>query len=211
MKKVFLVLAALSLALAFSGVSRVEASTASFSVITLSFTGNSYTVPQSFGYVFTPNTHIDVTSLGFFDYYGTGLVESHEVGIFNSSGTLLASATIPAGTIAPLEDRFRYIGITPLGLSAGQTYTAAAYVTSTLDTVGYTTVSGVSVNPDISLPSFAARYIFASGLQLPTQTSGASSTMYVGPNFQLVPLPPSVWLLGSGLLGLAVGRRFRKS
>jgi hypothetical protein len=213
MKKVFWVLAVLSLVLAFYGVSRVEADTASFSLITANFYGNGYSVPQSFGYVFTPTTNIEVTSLGFFDYSGTGLGESHEVGIFNSSGTLLTSTTIPAGTGGTLEDRFRYIGITPLELYAGQTYTAAALLTTaTDDIVGYANVSGISVNPAISLPSFPARYIFTSTavLTLPTQTALASADMYIGPNFQLVPLPPSVWLLGSGLLGLAGLRRLRK-
>ena len=77
-----------------------------------------------------------VTALGFYDgpdsatansnsTFGDGLFESHQVGIFDSSNTLLTvGVTIPSGTGATLLNDFRYVTLgTPLTLLAGQTYT----------------------------------------------------------------------------------------
>ena len=78
-----------------------------------------------------------VTSLGFYDgpntsvanaasAFGDGLLEDHQVGIYNSSGTLLATTTIPAGTSAALVGEFRYLTLSePITLLAGQSYTIA--------------------------------------------------------------------------------------
>ena len=81
-----------------------------------------------------------VTSLGFYDgpnssvanaagAFGDGLLEEHQVGIYNSSGTLLASTTIPAGTSAALVGEFRYLTLpSPITLLAGQSYTIAGQI-----------------------------------------------------------------------------------
>jgi len=78
------------------------------------------------GWQFMPTTDISVTHLG---YYQTGfpektLKDNHEVGIYNSSGTLVVSATVT--TTTPIrEGRFRYVAVTPTFLDANQTYYAA--------------------------------------------------------------------------------------
>jgi len=51
---------------------------------------------------------ISVTSLGWWDYDADGLAASHQVGIWNTAGTLLLSATVASGTADPLIDRFRF-------------------------------------------------------------------------------------------------------
>src|SRR5271154_7146963 len=50
------------------------------------------------GWQFTLSSPVTVTELGFFDATGGGLFDPHPVGIWNSSGTLLGSATVPSGT-----------------------------------------------------------------------------------------------------------------
>jgi hypothetical protein len=82
----------------------------------------------SIGWTFTVNQPLQVSSLGCFDYNSDGFAGPHAVGIWNSSGALLVSTTVPASTAAPLgpgvtgSDGFRYVAISPV-LLAGGTYT----------------------------------------------------------------------------------------
>jgi hypothetical protein len=152
--------------------------------------GNSagYTLPQSFGDQFTPLENLTVSEVGFWDPTGTGLNESHVVGIFNSSGALLESGVVPVGTTGAWVDGFRYVAIAPLTLDAGQTYTLAATLgLGTIeDGVGYTSPAGVNLSSEISTSSDPSRYIFAgdaSDLVYPTGP-GVSASFYVGPNFE---------------------------
>jgi hypothetical protein len=142
------------------------------------------------------------------------LGESHKVGIFDSSGALLVSTIIPSGTGSLLEGHFRYADIAPLKLDAGQTYTASAFhPTRFSDVAGGADLNDILVNPAISLPTFPGRFIHGgTDLEFPTSIATNEfngSPFGFNPNFLLtpVPIPPTIWLLGSGLLGL-VG--FRK-
>jgi len=67
-------------------------------------------------------------SLGFFDKNEDGLSSSHQVGIWNSGGTLLGSVTVQAHATSFLLDGFRYETISggPINLQANQTYTIGA-------------------------------------------------------------------------------------
>ena len=190
----------------------VNAATISFSIQSANSYGNAYVVPQSLGYQFTPLVDISVSSLGFFDFLGDGLGESHTVGIFDNAGELLSSTVVPSGTVSLLDDGFRYNDIAPITLSAGETYTAAALVLSNADFIGYADVEDALVNPAISLGSLPARYIIhtETELQFPTETVGLAGTeMYYGPNFKLtvVPLPSALLLFGSGFVILFLGLR----
>ena len=90
---------------------------------------------NTFGWRFTPTSDIDVTALGFFDAtnlsagVGTGLSQSHEVGIFRVSDQALAvSTTIPAGTVGVLAAHFRYVTLpAPVRLTSGTTYVMAGF------------------------------------------------------------------------------------
>src|SRR5262245_59793446 len=83
--------------------------------------------PFTVGWQLSVNTSISVTSLGAYDSpFAEGLLTDHEVGIWNSSGTLLATVTVHAGTSDPLTGRFRYVDlVTALVLDPG-TYTIGA-------------------------------------------------------------------------------------
>jgi hypothetical protein len=226
--KIGLLASVLFVLLTLAPLSRLEASTAMCSFNAPNFYSNGYYLPQTIGDIFTPTTNITVTSLGAFDYQDNGLGEAHEVSIFDKSGALLASTYVPAGTAGPLEDHFRYASIAPLELTAGQTYTLAELFLTSVDVVGYTNPGKLSPAAAISLPGFSARYaLWIDEMGFPTQTVLASAAFYIGPNFQYTitdspsigaqtpsaaPLPPSLLLLGSGLVGLGLlGRRRKKS
>jgi len=142
------------------------------------------------------------TDIGFFDSSQNGLAESHEMGIFASDGTLLRSGTIGAGTGASLINQFRYIGIAPLLLSAGQTYRVGAVFTTGDDPVlfpGY--VTGFSTVPDITFNG--SRFAFGATLDDPTLSFGGDPAYFgVNINATAVPEPTTLLLLGSGVVAL---------
>src|SRR5262249_29178790 len=69
-----------------------------------------------------------------------GLAQSHDVAIFdNGTGQIVVSATVPAGTGALFDQNTWFVGVPETHLSAGQTYTAAAfYPAPWMDPVLYT-------------------------------------------------------------------------
>jgi hypothetical protein len=81
---------------------------------------------QTFGYAFTLSSPVLVTQLGLWDEGNNGLISSHAVTIWTSTGTQLVQATIPAGTGGTLTNGFRYVSIAPFSLAAG-TYTIAGF------------------------------------------------------------------------------------
>jgi len=144
---------------------------------------------------------------------GDGLQSSIPVGLFDSAGTLLASITIPSGTTATLLNGFRYVPIAPIDLLAGDTYTLAAYYSSSALDVLHDQGGSPSTSSDFNsyLGSFTGSNTVGS-LSFPTgHTNG---TAYVGPNFEYsnVPEPTTSLLMLSGLSVLAArALRYRRS
>jgi hypothetical protein len=68
------------------------------------------------------NEPITITHLGLIDDGSDGMSAAHAVGVWTNAGTLLASATVPAGTGGTLVGQFRYVPITPIELTADQVY-----------------------------------------------------------------------------------------
>src|SRR5438477_11587207 len=64
--------------------------------------------PSTNGWAFSTASAITVTSLGYWDFGSDGLATSHQVGIWDSAGTLLMSGTVAAGTADSLSNGFRF-------------------------------------------------------------------------------------------------------
>jgi hypothetical protein len=161
----------------------------------------------TFGYAFTVSSPIMVTNLGLFDSNNDGLVTSHAVTIWTSTGTQLVQGTIPAGTGGTLINGFRYVSIAPFSLPAG-TYTIGGFYGALSDVLAF---QNNSITPASGLSYVGGRsedeFTFPSGDLFHQARS------YFGPNFQFttgVATPDSgstVSPLGCALLGLAVLRR----
>jgi YVTN family beta-propeller protein len=83
------------------------------------------------GSKFTVGANVFVDKLGFEDQLLNGLASTHQVGLWNSSGTLLASVTVQSGTGSLLIGNWRYETLpTPVKLTAGSTYIVGAQVTN---------------------------------------------------------------------------------
>jgi Domain of unknown function (DUF4082)/PEP-CTERM motif len=164
---------------------------------------------RSLGWTFQPLANMDVTALGSFNYIlpGAGGIQ---VGLWDSSGALLASETITASS--SLEDQTLYESITPVMLTANQTYFLAAYspagafpfyvVGPDTDQKGYATMS-----PEIQLG--IAAYSPNAGFGFPSTTVGSPGDAVIAPNFQFqtVPEPSVLWLFGGGLMLFLITRR----
>jgi len=178
----------------------------------------------SLGFTFTADTNFNVTSLGYYDDLGDGFLTAHDVGIFQGDGAsgpgpLLASTTLAAGTSGTLgPNDFRYQAIAPLTLTAGQTYTIAGLspnigVNDAWVYGGPSEVTGFSVNPDITIPLDAARFIYSPpGGVLTDPSDHFSDYQFYAVNFNgptSIPEPAAVALLLVGIGGLAAAKRKR--
>ena len=163
----------------------------------------------TFGFSFVVGAaNLNVASLGYFDANVGGLGVAHEVGIWNNSGTLLATTTIAAGTTATLLGKFRYNDLlVPITLSSGQTYV----IGGTLNPVdSYVQTSGATING----ATFANTALYTSGIGLNEPLSNGSGNFYVV-NFSTtaisaIPEPAnSALALGACALMCIAWRRYR--
>jgi hypothetical protein len=165
--------------------------------------------PVNLGTVFTANANFSVDSLGF--YYGNqaSVTSSEEVGLYDGSGNLLASAWVsPAG---PQTDGFVFQSIAPVALTAGQTYTVDAFVGLN----GWAWGPVPATDPRVTWDN--STYVYTGALTFPTASYFGTTESYYGANFTMtgsavVPEPGSFALLGGGLLvlGGALKRGRRK-
>jgi len=158
------------------------------------------------GLVFTANTSISVDALGFYD---PPLVEFETVGLYNSSGVLLASTTV--SSLDPTVDGYFFASITPVALTAGDQYTVDAEVGNNNWFYGSTApnqAADVTYNyHDYAYGGSGGCCTPATGLAFPTLTAsaaGGSSGTYYGPNFEFtaastVPEPGTLALLVTAL------------
>lgn len=161
-----------------------------------------------YGWQFTAQSSLQISSLGLYDdagnlaggFPGNGLLESHDIAIWDVSdpSSPLVSSIIPAGTVAPLENGFRYVTISPLDLLAGHDYViAATYATHDWTTGAYNNPGfTVTVAPEITFEGY--RSIATTGLAYP---DSLTPDVYYGfgPNFTFTVVPEPTLLAITGL------------
>jgi hypothetical protein len=162
------------------------------------------------GAVFGVTNNITVTALGCFDYLlgpGQGAVE---VGLWTSSGTLIASNTITASST--LFNQSRYQAVTPVFLVPGQTYHLGAFPTNGTWSGLYIEApalgGSVVTAPEIALGNSAQ---VAGGFASPIEVTNTVGAYYLAPNFEFqngAPEPsPGLLLTMAGLLFLTCKKR----
>ena len=162
--------------------------------------------PFTLGWEFLTNNAITVNALGFFDDSQDGLAESHDVGLWDASGNLLAQTTVASTDI--LVNQWRYSFVAPVTLAAQQDYYVGALYTSGADNVVFPGYSGVSTTANITYLN--ATYGEGGALADPTNAFGANG--FFGPNISTIP-EPSTWamlMLGFAGLGFAGFRGVRR-
>jgi hypothetical protein len=155
--------------------------------------------PVNLGNVFTANANFSVAALGF--YNQPDLTGPETVALYNSSGSLLASATVLLSD--PMVDGYLFAAITPVALTAGDQYTVDAFVGNNDWSYGSTAPIQAS---DITYNYHD--YVYTSSLEFPTDTASAAggpAGTYYGPNFEIesvsrVPEPGSLGLLVAAVL-----------
>ena len=158
------------------------------------------------GYLFTANQNVSVTALGTYDYNQDGFSQDQQVGLWTSSGVLIASTYVSNSD--PLTGFWRFHNITPVNLVSGQ-----SYVVGSQGGEGYTWfTNGMAVAPQITFNRDAFYYIgdlSNSPLYFPTQTDGFGQGLgggFFGGNVMLssaTPEPGTLALAGPAFLVLA--------
>ncbi len=169
------------------------------------------------GWKFQTSVSLDINGIGFFNISNHGLIGSHEVGLFDSSGTLLFFGTVqassvnlnvpsasPAGTWAFDSFPNAFATIQP-GI-----YTVAATVSSATD--NFFTAQSVTTIPGVTFLADEQGPASGTDLLMPTTTLGNQG--YFGPNLLIsavgtatTPEPGSIALLGMGLALVCLKRR----
>jgi hypothetical protein len=156
------------------------------------------------GFSFEVTIPVSVTRLGWFDRLQDGFNNAHEIGIFEGSGALVTSATVPAGTTAPLEHDFRWVAIAPVQLAPGQTYVIAG--TDPAPTADPFRFQASGVSYDARVGFLESRWISSSTLTLPVNNNPSDDDGYFGPNFTIEAVDiPALSLAGRVTLGMLLG------
>ncbi|WP_395138421.1 DUF4082 domain-containing protein [Armatimonas sp.] len=165
------------------------------------------------GYEFNITSSVTVTGLSFFDLGSDGLAQAHDVGLWDSSGTLLASVNVPSGTTAPLDSsgKFRFVTLgssvtLPVATAyrVGAVFVAGSPDQQFISQVGLTNAPGVSyvqgafINNGVNALTFPTGNLGVNGLSGGSFVIGAASS---------APEPGTLALLALGIVGGVVARR----
>jgi hypothetical protein len=175
---------------------------------------NASSTDRMLGWIFTANQSIDVTKLGVWDAGADGLLASHTVGIWNSSGGLLGSTTVLSGVASPSAGAtiqggiFRYQPVTAIHLNAGSQYVVAGLFNDNDEFIFEAT--SVTAVPQITYITerFSAN---SSGFVFPTDTGGRPGLFGTNFAFGAVPEPATFGLVGIALaMSMSVRRRTKQ-
>jgi len=188
----------------------------------LSFSTNPWSFPNgnyNYGWTFTTSAPLNISALGVWDKDGNGLGDSHQVGIWNSSGVLQTSTTVSSGSGAAFVasgsggSGFRFITLgSPVTLPAGSYTVAAQFPTGADEVAGGVTAGNLTMAPFVT---YGESRQGGGSFAMPGARIPGDEIAFFGGNFQYSALPePSTFVLGAlGVGGLcALGRRkFRRS
>jgi hypothetical protein len=180
--------------------------------------------PSGTGYGFYSPAGIGsiINALGFWDQNETGLASNHTVALYQFNGanySLIASATIQAGTVDPLIDGYRWASIPTVSLpDIGQGADYYVILASQGGGDNWTDwTSGISMNPSIGTTTGSGAFFYdgvnnigvspanlnvGSGQGVPNPYGGANLAF-----IQPAPEPAACALLGSGIIMLLAMRR----
>lgn len=156
----------------------------------LGYTNNfSAYVNTTVGWTFQATRTFTVTELGCFDkvFNDNPTVTSIQVGLWDNSGSLLASNVVTAGS--GLFNLTRYESVTPVALAPGQSYHLGVYYPDgfiSLDVAGAMAGGTVSTSADVQLSATAQA---GGGFAFPVEQAGTEGSIYAGPNFQFLSQP----------------------
>jgi uncharacterized protein DUF4082 len=201
----------LTVAAAFSLFAMIPATSHASPIVNLSTPGSTYgSSLYTLGFEFSVSSPQSITQLGVYDNGGGVLPTDASVGLWNTSGTLLTSVTVPAAGGTVIGD-FRYANITPYALTSGTDYIIGSYLGSTGIASSLNTGQGGSGSYNPLVTVIQDQYSnFNSAFSFPGTTTPDPGGAWLGANANLsaTPLPAALPLFGSGLLGLiALGRR----
>jgi hypothetical protein len=159
------------------------------------------------GGTFTVTNPVTVTALGAFDYLFGLNSGTIQVGLWDSTGALIASSMISSTN--PPVNQSRYQPINPVVLNPNQTYSMGAFSTNGtifLNIASPALGSSITNAPEIVLGNSAR---FEGGFAAPTAVTNTPGSLYLGANFEIqgaVPEPATGLLAGLAGLLLAAYR-----
>jgi len=147
---------------------------------------------QTNGWEFSLSSAVVITNLGIFAALpATGLGEAHAIGVWDSSGNLLVSGTVPAGTAGTLLNSFFYVPVPNTFLPPGTYIIAAEYDMTNTDFM-YANLAAASFST-ASPVTFMQNEAGGNGVNVlthPTFSYPPQEDGWFGPNFQFITHPP---------------------
>lgn len=163
---------------------------------------------QTYGWRFTLESPVSVTDLGYFDsaLNGEGFLYQNRVGIWDSGGSLLVDAILPAGTGATPLSSYRFVSVDPITLNAGETYFIGGHSPAANELI----LNPGSQTYGNEINYMSATYGTGSGFQYPNNSYNPGGDGIFGANFIYTPVPePAEYamLTGLGLAALCLARK----